>query len=165
VVQTDGKIIAVGYSEQTSTDADFALARYNPNGSLDASFGTGGKVTTDFAKGHDVAHAIALQRDGKLVVAGYSEQSGRGSEFALARYHPDGSLDTSFGTGGKVTTHFGLSTNMAHGVALQSDGKIIAVGFSYQGRSASAADFALARYYPDGRLDTGFGTGGNTIYT
>jgi uncharacterized delta-60 repeat protein/uncharacterized repeat protein (TIGR01451 family) len=121
------------------------LARYNADGSLDASFGTGGKVTTDFGGGSfDEAHGVALQADGKIIVAGTSTSSVPGStlDFALARYNTDGILDSSFGTGGKVTTGFG-GFDEAHGVAVQADGKIIAAGYS---NADSTRDFALARY-------------------
>jgi uncharacterized delta-60 repeat protein len=78
---------------------------YAAAGDLDTSFGTGGKVTTDFSPGLDRATAVAIQPDGKIVVAGIAG-GGAASNFGLARYNTDGSLDTSFGTGGKVTTDF-----------------------------------------------------------
>ncbi len=146
-LQSDGKIVAAGYSSNGAND-DFALARYNTDGTLDTGFGTGGKVTTAIGSGDDRAYAVALQADGKIVAAGSSS-----SDFALARYNTDGSLDSSFGTGGKVTTAIGPGNDVAYGVALQADGKIVAAG-------SSSGDFALARYNTDGTLDTGFGTGG-----
>ncbi len=145
VLQPDGKIIAVGMS-----GSDFALARYNSNGSLDSAFGTGGLVTTDFG-GADSANGVALQPDGKIIAVGRAS-----SDFALARYNSDGSLDSTFGTGGLVTTEFG-GTDFANGVALQPDGKIIAVGRTGSGINT---DFGLARYDSDGSLDTTFGAGG-----
>ncbi|MFJ3310849.1 calcium-binding protein [Streptomyces sp. NPDC086549] len=153
-VQADSKIIAVGASNTTGIDIDFALARYNTDGSLDSTFGTGGKVTTDFG-GSQYAVAVAVQADGKIIAAGDTYVvSDDSHDFALARYNTDGSLDTSFGTGGKVTTDFGDSG--ASGVALQADGKIIAAGYSV----GINYDFALARYNTDGSLDSTFGTGG-----
>ncbi|MEV7691668.1 calcium-binding protein [Streptomyces bungoensis] len=149
-VQPDGKIVAVGFSTASGPD-DFALARYNPDGSLDTSFGTGGKVTTDFGVTDEI-EGVALQADGKIVAAGWSGGPG-GYDFALARYGTDGSLDASFGTGGKVTTDFGGTYDQAFGVALQNDGKIVAAGLS-------GGDFALARYDSGGSLDASFGTGG-----
>src|SRR5881396_965906 len=106
-IQADGKIVAAGYALNASTgNYDFALARYNIDGSLDDAtasditpgdqFGTGGKVTTDFAGGSDKAAAIAIQSDGKIVVAGLAFNTRGNDDFALARYNPDGSLDTSF---------------------------------------------------------------------
>ncbi|MFF1594116.1 calcium-binding protein [Streptomyces sp. NPDC058286] len=149
-VQADGKIIAAGDTVPSGSTFHFALARYNTDGSLDTSFGTGGKVTTDFDTGG--ASSVAIQADGKIVAAGNAGAVGSSSDFALARYNTDGSLDASFGTGGKVTTDFG-GADGANGVALQADGKIIAAGLA-------VGDFGLARYNTDGSLDTGFGAGG-----
>jgi len=131
----------------------FALARYNPDGTLDTSFGIGGRVTTDFPGGGD-ANALAVQADGKLVAAGAT-----GGDFALARYNPDGSLDTSFGTGGTVTTDFAGSVDIANALIVQADGRLVAAGST----EFTAVDFALARYNPDGSLDTSFGTGGQVV--
>jgi uncharacterized delta-60 repeat protein len=108
-----GKIVAAGVAFG-GPFSSFALARYNMDGSLDIGFGTGGKVTTDFA-GSGAAFAVALQTDGKIVAAGRAFVS----EFALARYNMDGSLDMSFDTGGKVTTDFGGNA-AALAVALQA---------------------------------------------
>jgi uncharacterized delta-60 repeat protein len=143
VIQPDGKIVVGG----SVGCGSFALARYNPDGSLDPSFGTGGQVTTDFG-GCDVISALVLQPDGKIVAAGvtYSPYS---DDFALARYNPDGSLDASFGGGGKVITDFGGSDG-ASALALQADGKIVAVG--HGGQSAAL----VARYRTDGSLDASF---------
>ncbi|MFD9223461.1 hypothetical protein ACFWDI_26440 [Streptomyces sp. NPDC060064] len=152
-VQADGKIIAVGQSDSGGT-IDFALARYNPDGSLDSTFGTGGKVTTDFGGGGDLAFGVVVQADGKIIAAGLDFSGSTFFDFALARYNTDGSLDTTFGTGGKVTTDFGGSFDVAFGVVVQADGKIVAVG------SAGGIAFALARYNTDGSLDSTFGTGG-----
>src|SRR5712691_1227384 len=123
-------------------------------GSLDTSFDTDGIVTTPFGTSADEARAVAVQSDGKIVVAGRAT-IGSTFDFALARYNADGSLDTSFGTGGKVTTAIGTSTDEAYAIALQSDGKIVVGGRATIG---SNFDFALARYNTDGTLDTSFGT-------
>ena len=154
-IQSDGKIVAAGYSLNGS-NSDFALARYNVDGSLDTSFGSGGKVTTAIGLYEDFAYSTAIQRDGKIVVAGYS-YNGSNDDFALVRYNLNGSLDTSFGSGGKVTTAIGSSHDYANSVAIQSDGKIVVAGYSFNG---SNDDFALARYNVDGSLDTSFGSGG-----
>ena len=143
-IQADGKIVLAGRSFQSGTSFDFALARYNADGSLDTGFDGDGRVTTDFAGGDDEARGLALQADGKIVVAGRSFQSGAGIEFALARYNPDGSLDTSFDGDGKLTTDFAGSTDIALSVAIQADGKIVAAGLSTQ--SGTGVNFALARY-------------------
>lgn len=151
-IQSDGRIVVVG-----QTGNDFALARYNTGGSLDATFGLGGKVATDFSGGMDSGRGVAIQSDGKIVVAGYTTSS-----FALARYNSDGSLDATFGAGGKVATAFFGLLDKAFAVALQSDGKIVAAGFAYD--LTGHSNFALARYNPDGSLDTGFGTGGKFTF-
>jgi uncharacterized delta-60 repeat protein len=159
-VQGDGKIIAAGISGIGTSDVvfefnpDFALARYNSDGSLDASFGVGGKVTTDFFGFKDQIFAIALQSDGKIVAVGYASFF---SVFGLARYNSDGSLDTSFGTGGKITTSFGDFSNFAHGVVIQSNGKIVVSGTAFINGFFA---FALARYNSDGSLDASFGSEG-----
>ena len=158
-LQTDGKIVAAG-AAQNGTLLDFALVRYHPSGALDPSFGTNGTVITPFGTGNDRASAVIIQADGKIVAVGTSDSGN--SDFALIRYHPDGSLDTSFGTGGKVATDFGNSTFDAAGDALiQPDGKIVAAGYTLP--TGSPRDFALARYNPNGTLDTSFGNGGTVI--
>jgi uncharacterized delta-60 repeat protein/uncharacterized repeat protein (TIGR01451 family) len=154
-LQADGEIVAAG-----NTDIDFALARYNADGSLDPSFGSGGRVTTDFAGGSDIASDLVLQAGGKIVVAG-TAVVGSSEDFALARCNADGSLDPSFGSGGKVTTDFSSGfvggTDEASGVAVQGDGKIVAAG---RADLAGSTGFGLARYNPDGSLDPSFGSGG-----
>ncbi|MGW4896970.1 calcium-binding protein [Kitasatospora sp. NPDC004240] len=152
VVQADGKIVVAGYAGATD---DFALARYNPDGSLDTGFGTGGKVTTDFAGGSDEARGLAVQADGKIVAVGRSEvPEGGFGWFSLARYNTDGSLDTGFDTDGKAVVDFGTGgADDAFGVAVQGDGKIVAAGLT-------GGDVALARLNADGTLDTGFDTDG-----
>lgn len=109
-IQPDGKIIAAGVSMSRGIyyAENFALARYNADGSLDASFGSGGKVETDFVGYYDLAAALAIQPDGKVIVAGEADTSKDGSGFGLARYNPDGSLDAGFGSGGKVITEGSL---------------------------------------------------------
>ncbi|MGI8849886.1 MAG: hypothetical protein ACR2HT_06930, partial [Pyrinomonadaceae bacterium] len=155
-IQPDGRIVAAG-SSGPFPSVDFALARYNPDGSLDNSFGTGGKVITNINNSANIAYAMALQPDGKVVAAGFSGDSNR--DFALARYNTDGTLDNSFGTGGSVTTSIGSGNDEAYAVAIQSDGRIVAAGYSFERRF----DFALARYNTDGLLDTSFATGGKAI--
>jgi len=153
-LQADGKLIVAG-----SDDADFALARYKQNGALDPTFGAGGKVTTEFGNAADVANAVAVQPDGKIVAAGYSLKDA--FRFALARYNANGSLDSSFGSGGKLTT--AIPAGVADAVAVQLDGKIIAAGISFD--PAAVNRFALVRYKPDGSLDTSFGSTGKVTTT
>ena len=159
-IQSDQKIVAVGRSSVNSFSYyDFALVRYNTDGSLDSTFGTGGKVLTAIGSYHDEAYGIAIQSDQKIVAVGRSSDStNTNSDFSLARYNTDGSLDSTFGTGGKVLTAIGSTgDNYAHSVAIQSDGNIVAAGFSYNG---SDSDFALVRYTTSGSLDSTFGTNG-----
>jgi uncharacterized delta-60 repeat protein len=120
--------VVAGDSNNGSNN-DFALVRYNTDGSLDTSFDSDGKVTTAIGSGNDVAYSVAIQSDGKIVVAGYS-YIGSNNDFALVRYNTDGSLDTSFDSDGKVTTAIGGSDDYAKSVAIQSDGKIVAAGYS-----------------------------------
>jgi uncharacterized delta-60 repeat protein len=152
--QPDGKILAGGETS-VGSEGEFALARYNPDGSLDTSFGTSGKVTTAIGSLYDRIHAVALQADGKIVAAGGSEDPPN-YDFAVARYNPNGSLDPSFGTDGKVATPIAVSGGgEAYAIAVQTDGKIV-VG----GSSGDNKDFVIARYNPDGSLDASFGTSG-----
>ncbi len=141
-VQSDGKILLAG-----SSGDDFALARYNSEGSLDTTLSSDGKLTTDFG-GSDFGNSVALQPDGKILLAGSSN-----GNFAVVRYNPNGSLDTSFGFNGRVTTDFGSLEDYGYSVTVQSDGKILLAG-------SSDGDFALARYSSDGSLDTTFSSYG-----
>lgn len=164
-IQNDGKIIAAG-----TVGFEFALARYNPDGSLDRSFGDGGKVITDIlaAPSFEEIHAVALQPDARIVVAGFAGGSGTtNTDFGLARYEPDGSLDRSFGNRGKVTTEFQSfnSTERALVLAIQSDGKILAGGAASPPFALLSQVFGLARYNVDGSLDPTFGSGGKTTVT
>ena len=119
-------------------------------GDLDPSFGNGGRVVTPTGNGDEGANAVAIQADGKIVAAGGSyngANNGTHNDFKLARYNTDGSLDISFGTGGKVVTPIGNSAG-AGAVAIQPNGRIVAAGFSYNG---ATQDFALVRYLRDSR--------------
>jgi uncharacterized delta-60 repeat protein len=132
-------------------------------GDLDASFGIGGKVTTDVG-GYDEVLALTIQPDGRIVAAGATfNGSTGGSDFVVARYKTDGSLDLTFGSGGVATTDFAGRIDIATGVALQSDGKIIVCGLSRIGTDHATSDFALARYTANGALDPTFGVGGRVF--
>lgn len=154
-VQADGKIL-VGGSSHNGTNHDFGIARYLADGALDPAFNLNGKVTTAVGPGDDIIYGLAVQPDGKIVAAGVA-WNGTDYDFALARYHSDGRLDSTFGTGGKVVTDIGMAPDHAKSVALQSDGKIVVGGCSQTGLDM---DFTLGRYQADGRLDSSFGTGG-----
>jgi uncharacterized delta-60 repeat protein len=148
-IQSDGKIIVAG----ETGFSDFALVRYNTNGSLDASFGSYGRVVTPIGAGKDVANDLAIQPDGKIVVAGYSKNS-TDEDFALVRYNSDGSLDVSFDADGIVITDFNPGrSDFAQSMAIQSDGKIVLAGYS-NGASSFDQNLALARYNVDGRSVT-----------
>jgi uncharacterized delta-60 repeat protein len=155
VLQPDGKIVAVGEylssQEGGLPDQAFALVRYRTDGTLDPSFGTDGKVTTATDGG---AHAVALQPNGKIVVAGSSE-TGSQVLFTVARYASDGSLDPTFGSAGIVETRLGR-LGSAWAVILQRSGKIVVVGGAWEKRSV----FALVRYNRTGTLDSSFGSRG-----
>src|SRR5688572_21203171 len=154
-LQPDGKIISIGYS---FSSYGFAVHRYNANGTLDASFGAGGVVITPFG---GYGASVAIQADGKIVIAGSSSSPGQSySDFTVVRLLPDGSLDTSFGGTGKVITSFG-SNSRAGKVLVQADGKLVAVGEAYVGNNEG---LALVRYNSDGSLDSGFGSGGKIVH-
>ena len=136
VVQPDGKVIVVGTNDDGL--ANFAVARFNPDGSLDTSFSTDGKTTVTFGAS-DFAQAVALQTDGKIVVAGYTNAGGD-NDFAVARLNADGTQDTTFSGDGEFTIDFG-NDDQATSVAIQDDGNIIVAGFTDNG----SADFAVAR--------------------
>ena len=156
-VQSDGKILVAGSSTATGGNSDFAVARYNIDGTLDTSFSGGGKLTTDFG-GNDSVQSVVVQSDGKILVAGSSSMILDGttinSDFALARYNADGTLDTTFSGDGKLTTDFGGLPDSARIVTLQSDGKIIVGGT--RGSGGKSSGFDLVRYNSDGSLDTSF---------
>ena len=154
-IQTDGKIIVAGKSNNGTND-DFAIVRYNTNGSLDTTFGTTGIITTPIGTGDDVGYSVAIQSDGKIVVAG-SSNNGSNDDFAIVRYNTNGTLDTTFGTTGKITTPIGTASDVGYSVAIQTDGKIVVAGKSNNGANN---DFAVVRYNTNGSLDTTFGTTG-----
>ncbi len=151
-VQKDGKIVLAGWSAREPSFGPYtwAFARYRPDGSLDRRFGLRGKVTLDLRGGYG-AYGLALQRDGKIVAVGYAWTGNRWS-FALVRLRRNGSRDASFGRNGVVVTDF-PSSAFASSVAIRPDGKIVAAG-------SAGGEFALARYNPDGLLDTSFGSAG-----
>src|SRR5438552_407629 len=160
LIQPDGKIVAVGSADSPATYYDFAAVRYLSNGTVDKTFGVGGKVSTDFGdQNFDRAHSAALQPDGRIVAAGFAiSQNGGVQNFAVARYTSSGLLDTTFSRDGITQIDFGNCCQSAYQVLLQSDGKIITVG--YANTEDSDSDFLLARLNPRGSLDTTLGVGG-----
>ncbi|MGH8573797.1 MAG: delta-60 repeat domain-containing protein, partial [Gammaproteobacteria bacterium] len=173
VVQPDGKLVAAGDSSSFTNgnfEIDFALARYNPDGSLDRSFGGDGRVCPNFGV-QSAATALVLQPDGKLVAAGSAAESFLittpgavpASDVLLARFNPNGSLDASFGAGGIVQTDFGRG-EIATALVLQPDGKLVTVAVRLSGPSNNiVSDLILARHHPDGSLDASFGAGGFVV--
>lgn len=165
VLQPDGKLVVAGGANGGSA---FALVRYKPGGNLDATFNGSGAVTTEFGAGEDVANALVLQPDGKLVAAGSSAAPadlsvfGIPQTFALARYTSTGAPDTAFGTGGKLTTRIGIGEDAAYALALQGDGKLVAAGGSLicwcvdNGPDDPRAHFGVARYKANGNIDPTF---------
>ncbi|MEZ5909136.1 MAG: tandem-95 repeat protein [Hyphomicrobiaceae bacterium] len=163
LLQPDGKIVLAGYAFLGSNNYDFAVVRYDADGTLDTTFGGDGIVTTPIGSSYDQAFAVAQQSDGKLVLAGYMF-NGANEDFALVRYNADGTLDTSFGGGsGIVTTAIGASYESALSLVIQADGKIILAGHTQTG--ATGWDFALVRYNADGTLDASFGAGDGIVTT
>jgi uncharacterized delta-60 repeat protein len=173
-VQGDGKILLCGGTSQNDgSDAhDFGVVRLNADGSLDSSFGAGsGKVRIAFDEptygSDDICYAIAMQTDGKIVLAGYALKGGTAADydFAVARLNTDGSLDTTFNQTGKQTVAFNFSGSSlddeARSVAIDSDGGILVGGVADHGTAPTQRyDMAVARLTPDGQLDANFNTNG-----
>jgi uncharacterized delta-60 repeat protein len=158
VLQPDGKLILAGSILDSRFTKDFCLVRYNADGSLDPSFGVGGKVTTDFFHNSDEISSVVLLPDGSILAAGFAGSNTTSHDFAIARYNGDGTLDTTFGIGGKATVDFFGRIDEARAVAVQPDGRIILAGSAFNG--TTLADFGLARFNADGTLDTSFGSAG-----
>jgi uncharacterized delta-60 repeat protein len=144
---SDGKITAAGVMRAAApgSPGDFALARYNADGSLDSSFGTGGMMLTDFSSSDDTGNGLVIQPGGSITVAGITGTSTTGTSFAVARYTAAGALDTSFGSGGKATASFGNQINNAFDIAAQPDGKLVVAGGTAD-FTRNITDFALARF-------------------
>jgi uncharacterized delta-60 repeat protein len=154
--QPDGKlVVAGGVGHSRMSFGVVLVARFLPDGRLDATFGSEGTVGTDFGDG-STAHALVRQPDGHLVVAGGSGIGG--SNVVLARYAPDGRLDATFGKGGTVTTDLG-AVEWANALVQQPDGKLIVAGTAID-PTRSLSSSLLLRYQPDGRLDPAFGIDG-----
>ena len=168
-VLMDGSVLVAGSQQFSSTDHDFAVAKLTHGGLVDTTFGGGsGQATVAFDLGGglaDLAQAIAVQNDGKIVIAGYAETSQSGNyDLAVARLHANGTRDYGFGTSGKVSyavdlggTNFDIATD----VLIQADGKIVLTGWS-QGAGFNS-DFVAVRLHSDGSVDTSFGSQGRAV--
>ncbi|HZL34350.1 MAG TPA: hypothetical protein VFC78_03505 [Tepidisphaeraceae bacterium] len=164
-VQADGKIVAAGYDRAGVQGAEVAVVRYLPDGELDKSFGSGGESVFPVLGASDVANAMVIEADGKIIVGGYSIPMTEGPKVLMvARLTNDGALDPTFGNNGTITT--GLTTSLygssIDALALQPNGDIVAAGSTTVDGVTCAA---LARYLPDGSLDGTFGTGGTDVET
>lgn len=165
LVQADGRIVVAGVVDVAPPPlrsyADFAVARFNSDGSVDRGFGTGGRTMVDLAGRTDLVRAAALQSDGRIVVVGrVADGPSTTPDVGLARFNGDGSVDTSFGSSGVVVRDLNGqgAWDEASSVAIQSDGKIV---ISALNRSPGAPNrFTVARFNADGSLDNGFATNG-----
>lgn len=158
-LQPDGKYV-VAASCKTGATYDLCVARFDTDGGVDTSFGVNGIVVTDMRGTDDYVAGVALQPDGKIVVAGTcaaTTTSGTGTDFCVTRYGANGVIDTSFGSGGKVFTSLRDFDDTASSMALQVDGKIVVAGFCAGSTSASSAiETCMARYTSAGALDPSF---------
>lgn len=154
--QPDGKILAAGRS-LISGDYDFSIARYNVFGVLDTGFSGDGKASVPFG-GNDQCKSIALQADGKIVLAGGAKTVDVDFDFAFARLHPDGSLDNTFGGNGKVVVNM-FGSEFAYGLAIQTDGKIVASGVNQNTTDSGR----VVRLLSNGSRDSSFGDDGRVF--
>jgi len=161
-IQQDGKTVVAGYADIGGA-YNFAVARFNTNGTLDTSFNSGGaqpgtaSTTIDGFAINNTGNSVAIQQDGKIVVAGTADIGGA-YNFAVARFNTNGTLDTSFNAAGTQpgtasTTIDNSTYNIGTSVAIQEDGKIVVAGFALIGGTFK---FAVARFNTNGTLDTSF---------
>jgi uncharacterized delta-60 repeat protein len=182
VIQPDGKIVLAGSGiESVNNNNNIALARFNPSGTLDSSFGTYGKLLTRIGKHDDIANAIALQPDGKILIAGSSGDSLNVPTFGILRFNSNGTIDSTFGQNGRIAAHYGpfirfigsvyfgqYAYENASAIKVQPDGKILVAGesynasgcYDYYGGLYCSSIFAMTRYHSNGDLDTTFGVKG-----
>ena len=158
-IQADGKIVVAGFA-QISGNYEFAVVRYGTDGTLDSSFSSDGIATVDVSSGQDFAYALAIQTDGMIVVGGATGVGGANTEFGLIRLTSSGILDTGFSADGKIEFGVGVGDDVLTGLAIASDGDIVAVGY---GSNGSNFDFAVARLTSAGVLDTAFDTDGKVL--
>jgi uncharacterized delta-60 repeat protein len=142
-IQSDGKIVAAG-NRRKQNNSDMAVLRFNANGSIDTGFGTDGIVTIAVGPRNETACAVGIQGDGKIIVAGYSDISADYSNIAVVRLSTNGSLDPTFGEGGKITTDIDTE-DWGNALAIQADGRIVVAGYT---QNDAGRDIVVARYMP-----------------
>ncbi len=157
-LQADGKILIAG-SSSNGIDLDFAIARLNSDGSFDTSFDLDGKLFIDLNGNDDEIFAMVVQPDNKILIAGYSLLVS-GYDFAIVRLNSDGSLDNSFDFDGKATTSVGVNADFGRALTLQADGKILLAGST----NNPTADFGVVRYNTNGSLDLTFDVDGKATF-
>ncbi len=167
-LQQDGKIVMTGLHYRADGDGDFGVTRMRADGELDTGFGVNGHVIIPFdlsgTTGVDVARSIKVQRDGRIIVGGFAMTDGFEAYIALVRLTSNGTLDPTFGTGGKVVVSFnsgGFQDDKSYSIALQRDGKIVVSGSTLNVNQDH--DFGAIRLNSDGTIDTGFGVNGRAI--
>jgi len=158
-IQGDGKIILAGAVFISSSNTNFAMVRYKTNSEVDSSFGNNGRVITPIGNINDEVSSMAIQKDGKIILAGNSN-NGTNFDFAMARYSTSGLVDSSFGNNGIVIAPIGNSDDYASSIALQVDGKILLGGST---GAWPSIDFAIARFDTSGQLDNSFGSNGKVV--
>jgi uncharacterized delta-60 repeat protein len=167
-IQPDGKILLGGYCSNGSNN-DFCIARFNSNGTLDTTFGSSGKVIQPIGSGDDEVSSLAIQSDGKILLGGYCSEGFFRSYFCIARFNSDGTLDTTFGSSGKVIESISSSIlDKGYSLAIQPDGKILLGGGCTPPTDCCffdeiASDLCIARFNSNGTLDTSFGSNGKEV--
>lgn len=161
-IDAQGRIVLTGVVGPLGA-GDIGLARFTSDGLLDASFGNGGRVRTDFGGGQDFAWDIRHDPQGRILVAGYTTSGGGGQNFVIARYTTNGQLDTSFGNSGRIITDFNASTDEGRGLVFDELGRLLVAG--YATTAGVGQNFAVARYHSNGVLDTSFGGGKGKVVT
>lgn len=160
LLQPDGKILSGGYAQMDNNDWEFIIVRYDTMGFKDTTFGNGGIAVADFDSSLDIGYSIALQADGKIIMAGAVSADSTLADFALMRFNTDGSIDSTFGTDGRTRTDFGDSNEEPFYVTVLTNGKILTCGYT---DAKGDKDFALAQYTSNGILDNTFGNNGITV--
>ena len=166
-VQPDGRFVVGGWVlSNNSTDRDIALARYLPDGTLDGTFGTGGRVVLDVAHGHDSVSAVAVDGQGRILATGFTTGAGGDEDIMVVRFNPDGTVDDTFGAGGvaRATDFDGLlpADEIGNDLVILPDGRIAVAGERFV--STSNVQFAIAVFDPSGNLDPSF-TGDGVLIT